>query len=81
MNINEAHHRFGHVSKGVLEATAKVIGMTLVGTLEVCGSCVMAKAKAKPIAKFTNTHANSPGERLFIDTSGPYTQSVAGNRY
>jgi hypothetical protein len=81
MNINEAHRRFGHVSKGVLEATAKVIGMKLVGTLEVCGSCVMAKAKAKPIAKFTNTHANSPGERLFIDTSGPYTQSVAGNRY
>ena len=31
--------------------------------------------------KMTNTRATTVGERLFIDTSGPYPRSIGGNKY
>ena len=31
--------------------------------------------------KATNMRAMTAGERLFIDTSGPYPQSIGGNKY
>jgi hypothetical protein len=64
-----------------LKETAKLYDWDLLGKLEVCVGCIEAKAKAKPIAKTTITKACCPGERLFIDTSGPYAKSVIGNKY
>jgi transposase InsO family protein len=40
-----------------------------------------AKAKAKAVKKFTDTKATQPGERLFMDTTGPFEPTCGGNRY
>jgi hypothetical protein len=78
---DEAHRCFGHVGDNVLESYAKTIGLKLTGTKTVCGSCAFGKAKAKPIAKATVKRSSVAGERFLIDTSGPYSTSVAGNKY
>ena len=31
--------------------------------------------------KATNIRATTAGERLFIDTSGPYSRSIGNNKY
>ncbi len=53
-----------------------------VGELEVCADCIDAKArKAKDVPKSTLQKASCPGERLFIDISGPYAKSVIGSKF
>ena len=81
VDINEAHKLLGYVGLKSLRETAKMYGWDIVRELKVCAGCVDAKAKAKPVAKFTVQKAGHPGERLFIDTSGPYAKSVIGNKY
>ena len=55
--------------------------MKLTGTLRPCEGCCLANSRAKSVRKTTDTRATEPGERLFVDTSGLYSESVAGNRY
>jgi hypothetical protein len=40
-----------------------------------------SQAKAKAVNKLTKTELTCPGERLFLDTSGPFSPSVGGSRY
>ena len=56
-------------------------GWTLTGAVKPCGSCALAKARAKAIPKSTMTKAKTPGERLFLDISGPYSDSLNQNKY
>ena len=49
--------------------------------LEPCGACALAKAKQKKVKSVTTTRAQKPGERLFVDLCGPYTETVGGNYY
>ena len=81
MDINLAHDAFNHLSPEVLRKTCKGLNIKLTGNWNPCPGCMYAKAKQKNVKKITDERAKSPGERLFIDTSGPYPRSMGGNIY
>ena len=81
MDINRAHEILGHINKNQLIQTAKINGIELTGKLMVCEGCSLAKSRAKSIKKITENKSERPGERLFIDTSGPFSKTIKGNRY
>jgi len=80
-DVNVAHRLLGHVNERYVRLTAAEVGWELTGTFKACEACAKAKAKAKGVAKTTNVKAEKPGERLFVDISGPYRKSVAGSEY
>ena len=49
--------------------------------MKPCDGCSKAKAKAKSVSKISTLKATLPGERLFVDTSGPYKKSIIGSTY
>jgi hypothetical protein len=50
--------------------------------MEPCDACLRFKAKAKGVLhKPTTTRATKVGERLFMDTTGPYEMSAGGTKY
>ena len=61
--------------------TYNAIGVKLTGTLQVCDVCASSKAKARAVRKKTYTRASQPGERIFVDTTGPFTESLIENLY
>ena len=69
LDINIAHGLLGHPDTKSVTAMAAKHGWTLTGTVKPCGSCALAKARAKAIPKSTMTKAKTPGERLFLDIS------------
>jgi hypothetical protein len=81
LNINIAHGLLGHPDTRTVKAMATNQGWTLTGTVKPFGSCALAKACAKAIPKSTLTKATTPGERLFLDISGPYLDSLNQNIY
>ena len=81
LDINIAHGLLGHPDTRTVTAMAKKEDWTLTGSAKPCGSCALAKARAKAIAKSTMTKATVPGERLFLDISGPYSDSLNQNKY
>ena len=81
IDINEAHDVMRHLHKDQMEDTVKIIGMKLTGELHTCEGCMQAKAKYKAVNKTTNRKSTKPGERLYIDISGPYQETLKGNRY
>jgi gag-polypeptide of LTR copia-type/Zinc knuckle len=81
MDINEAHRKFGHATEKVVRTILQGLNITPIGKMSVCDGCARAKATQKRTNKVTTVAANNPGERLYMDTSGPYTETVAGSRY
>lgn len=81
MDVNEAHDMFNHLGPEALRKTCKNLGIELTGTFQSCPGCMYAKAKQKKVNKLSKVRATEPGERLFIDTSGPYPRSLGGNIY
>ena len=80
MDINDAHG-LCHLGEKLLRTTFSALGTKLTGKLRPCEGCCLANARAKAVRKSSDTRATKPGERLFVDTSGPYSESLAGNRY
>ena len=81
MDINQAHASFGHVSEEILKKFCKEHNIKLTGKLKTFVGCMEAKAKRKPVQKYTETRAKRPCERIFIDTSGPYPASLRRYTY
>jgi hypothetical protein len=82
MHIMDAHERLGHPDEKTTHLTVKAFGWTVVGSMEPCASCLEHKAKAKGVShKPTTTLATKTGERLFLDTTGPYAMSAGGTKY
>jgi hypothetical protein len=81
LDINIAHGLLGHPDTRTVRSMASKHGWTLTGSVQPCGSCALAKARAKAIPKSTLTKAKVAGERLFLDISGPYSDSLNQNRY
>ena len=57
LDINIAHGLLGHPDTKTVIAMAKEHGWTLTGSVQPCGSCALAKARAKAIPKSTTTKA------------------------
>ena len=81
LDINVAHNILGHPDARMVKVMAGLQGWTLTGTLLPCRSCALAKARAKAVPKSTMTRARHPGERIFLDISGPFPTSLLSNRY
>ena len=82
LDINIAQHGLlGHPDTRSVTAMATKHGWTLTGTVKPCGSCALAKSLAKAIPKSTMTKVKTPEERLFLDISGPYLDSLNQNKY
>ena len=76
MDINQAHRCWGHPGKSRMNVFAQQIGIKLINEFKECDACKVAKIKCNSIKKETETKASKPGERIFIDTSGPFPQSL-----
>ena len=81
MNINEVHRKFGHVTEKVVREMLKLLDISVVGQIKTCDGCACAKATQEHTNKLTTVKAETPTERLFMDTSGPYSETAAGNQY
>lgn len=79
--VNEAHDKWGHHSIRRCRVMAKVLGLKLIGDVEPCDACGLVKAKAKSVNKTTKEKATRPGERLFVDTTGPFPESLGKCKY
>ena len=80
-DINKANDIYGHIGEAALCATFKALKRELTGTLRSCDGCSKVKAKAKAVSKVSTVQAKLPGERIFVDTSGPYKKSIVGSNY
>ena len=81
LEINIAHSLLRHPDTKTVTAMAAEHGWTLTGTVKPCGCCELSKARAKVMPKRTMTKAKQQGERLFLDISGPYSDSLNQNKY
>jgi hypothetical protein len=82
MNIMEAHEKLGHPDEKTTRLTVKSFGWEITGEMEPCDAFLRFKAKAKGVShKPTTTRATKAGERLFMDTTGPYELSAGGTKY
>jgi hypothetical protein len=81
LDVNIAHGLLGHPDTGTVKAMAARQNWTLTGTVLPCGSCALAKARAKAVPKTTLTKPKLPGEQFFLDISGPFSNSLNSNRY
>ena len=71
-SIMEAHVKYGHHSEAATRAIAKINGVELSrGTLGVCESCTIGKAKQKNVPKATDNRDKLKDEesRMFMDLS------------
>ena len=64
-----------------MRLTYDALGVNLIGTLEVCDGCKILKAKGSTFRKKTYTQATNLGERVFVDTTGPFPEIIIGGRY
>lgn len=81
MDINKVHEKCGHMSESVLKRVMANFGIQLTRNLEACDRCMKAKVHAKAVLKVLRTVATEPGERLYLDITGPFPPSVGGNIY
>ena len=70
IDINIFHVSHDHAHEGLLRATAKNLGVTLVERLEECKGCSMAKGIARPTKRNTHSRAIKMFDRVFVDIYG-----------
>lgn len=49
--------------------------------MKPCEACLACKAKRKPVPKVTKTKSSIPGERFFVNTTGPFKGAINGTKY
>ena len=63
----------------MLRIIYNALGFKLTGMLQGCDGCDRSKSKARDARKKTYTRASKPVERMFLDTTGPFPESLIGN--
>ena len=49
--INILHHELSHPSESITYATAKAMGIQVIGTFKLCEDCALGKAKQQAVCK------------------------------
>ena len=80
MNINVVH-RYSYFRENVLHITYNALGANLTVTLQVCNCCEGSIEKSHEFRKKTYMRLSHPGEKIFVDTNGPFPESLIGNHY
>jgi hypothetical protein len=81
LDINEAHQKFGHMSERMLQLTAKRDNIVLTGKLQPRPACLLYKATQRPVKKTTLMKASYPGERIHMDVSCSFPNTLGGHNY
>ena len=82
VDINVCHCIHGHANEFLLRATARSLGIDLIGELRPCTGCSVAKGHRKSIANSTKSRATVKLGRVFVDPNGPKsTQWRLGKKY
>ena len=81
IDINLAHILCGHMSEEVTKSLLRSSNVKWSGKYLPCPDCLKYKAKAKKLGKFAKLVATKAGERIHIDTSGPFPKTLGGNIY
>jgi hypothetical protein len=81
VDVSDAHDVCGHKGEALLQKTYNRLGVQLTGILKPCEGCGYTKAKAKAVSKTTTVKATKPGERLFLDTTGPFSPTLNGYKF
>ena len=81
MSKKLAHEKWGHQHNDQLMKMANHMQIRLTGDLGTCAGCALVKSRAKANLKTTQEKAINKGQRLYIDTTGPYPASRGGMRY
>ena len=81
MDVQEAHELLGHPSDFITRKTMSHMGVKITGDLKPCEGCLLEKAQRKSIPKVSLCQATLPGERLLLDTTGPFAPSLRGAIY
>ena len=76
VNINVLHEFLNHGGENQIRATAKEWGLNLTGQLETCKGCGRGKARQANTNKVSDKQAEHPRERLFVDLTGPFQESL-----
>lgn len=78
MNVKDFFHSLEHANSKVLVATAKHLGIKLVGIQEHCAGRVKGKAIKRRVSTVISPSRRSSRatERLFMGMGGPYAQSA-----
>ena len=59
--------------------TYNALGVKLTGTQKKFDGSARSKEKERAARKKTYTRASHPGESIFVDTTGPFPDSLIGN--
>ena len=73
--------RYSHLREKLLRITNNNLDVKLIGTIQICDGSVRSKAKARDVRKKTYARESQPGERIVVDTTGPFPESLIENRY
>ena len=77
----EAHEKWGHGHKEQLDKMGNFFHYNLTGKLHSCAGCALVKSRVMKTTRTCNQKATMNGERLFVDTTGPYPKSRGGKKY
>ena len=80
MDIKVVYSKSYH-GENLLSRIYDNLGVKLTGALNSCDGYSRSKEKARTFRKKTHTKASKLGERIFVDTTGPYPDILIGNRY
>ena len=81
MSRKEAHSKWGHPHLDQLNKMALFNRVNVYGKLPKCAGCGLIKSRAMKTTKTCKRKATQNGERLFIDTTGPYPKSRGNMKY
>ena len=76
-----AHAIWGHPHLNQLNKMGTFYKVNLTGKLPSCAGCGVVKSRAMATTKTCSKIALKNGERVFIDTTGPYPKSRGGMKY
>ena len=80
INVNDMHRLLGHIGENKTRSMAKHMGIKLVGKLNECEYCILAKAKRKKIPKENKDKSTIPAERIYVDLSTIKSTSAGGKK-
>jgi GAG-pre-integrase domain len=81
VNVNKFHERMGHCGTEKLQKTSNILGFKLIGNIEVCQVCALAKARQKNFNKEWKGGSQVPGERIYFDISFVRDLSFGGAKF
>ena len=76
VDINVLHEFLNHAGEIQIRTTAKEWGLNLTGQFNTCTGCARGKARQANTNKVSDTQAEHHGERLFVDLTGPFQESL-----